>query len=101
LGQTGRITHIAAAGESSLAVTSSGQVYGFGDNYYGQLGNCTSNSANNPNPTPAQASLPPGTTIDTIAKGEAGAHALAIVSDLSITTSSPPTGRPGSLYPQR
>ena len=42
----------------SALATSPGEVYAFGDNHYGQLGNATNNGVNSPNPTPALVSLP-------------------------------------------
>ncbi len=34
----GQVTQIAAGGDHSLALTATGQLYAFGDNRYGQLG---------------------------------------------------------------
>jgi alpha-tubulin suppressor-like RCC1 family protein len=56
-GATGPVARIAAGGAHSLAVTSTGQLYAFGDNYWGQLGSATNNGTENPNPTPAQVPL--------------------------------------------
>ena len=47
------MTQIGAGFSHSLAVTSSGQLFAFGKNYYGQLGSATNNGTTNPNPTPA------------------------------------------------
>ena len=52
------VTQVAAGSDFSLAVTSTGQLYGFGDNQYGQLGNATNNVGNTPNPTPTLVALP-------------------------------------------
>ena len=57
-GASGPATQIAAGGEHSLALTSTGQVYAFGKNSYGQLGNATNNRAEAANPTPTQVVLP-------------------------------------------
>ena len=78
-GQDGTVTEVAAGSDFSLTVTSSGQLYGFGDNEYGQLGSATNNVASTPNPTPTVVTLP----------GESGAvtqvaagldHSLAVTS---------------------
>ena len=97
-GQSGPVTQIAAGGSHSLAVTSSGQLYAFGDNSNGELGSATNSGTNNPNPTPVLVSLPAGTTIDTVARGPLAAHSLALVSGLSITTGSLADGQVGSRY---
>ena len=57
-GESGTVTQVAAGGDFSLAVTSSGQLYGFGDNQYGQLGTAANNTGNTPNPTPTLVALP-------------------------------------------
>ena len=85
-GQVGAITQIAAGANHSLAVTSSGQLYSFGVNYYGQLGNATNNNTSTPNPTPALVPLAAGTTIGTVAKGPEADHSLALVSNLAFVT---------------
>jgi alpha-tubulin suppressor-like RCC1 family protein len=51
-GESGPLTQIAAAYQDSLAVTSTGQLYAFGWNEYGQLGSATNNGTNNATPTP-------------------------------------------------
>lgn len=57
-GEVGAVTRVAASSEHSLVVTSSGQLYAFGDNYYGELGNATNNHSATPNPTPTLVTLP-------------------------------------------
>jgi alpha-tubulin suppressor-like RCC1 family protein len=58
-GQVGQIAKIAAGDLFSLALTSAGQLFAFGDNYYGQLGNSTGNGVlQNSNPTPTPVALP-------------------------------------------
>ncbi len=69
-GQIGTATQIAAGSYHSLAVTSSGQLYAFGLNYYGQLGNATNNSTFIPNPTPTPVALPG--QIGTVTQSAAG-----------------------------
>ncbi len=97
-GQIGNVTQIAAGGNHSLAVTSSGQLYGFGYNSYGELGSTVNNGTANPNPTPTLVIPVPGTTIDTVAKGPSADDTLAIVSGLAITSGSLPAARVGSGY---
>src|SRR5437763_1470639 len=43
---------------ASASADSSGQLYAFGSNRYGQLGSATNSGTTNPNPTPALVSLP-------------------------------------------
>jgi alpha-tubulin suppressor-like RCC1 family protein len=56
-GATGPVTKIAAGEFFSLAVTATGQLYAFGENHYGQLGNATNNLTQEPNPTPSLVTL--------------------------------------------
>jgi hypothetical protein len=97
-GQIGTVSQIAAAGNHSLVVTSSGQLYGLGYNYYGELGSAVNNGTANPNPTPTLVMLAAGTTIDTVAKGPSADDTLAIVSGLAITSGSLAAARVGSGY---
>jgi alpha-tubulin suppressor-like RCC1 family protein len=57
-GAVGPVAQVAAGTYHSLAVTSSGQLYAFGDNHYGQLGSATDNGTIEPNPTPTLVTLP-------------------------------------------
>ena len=57
-GQIGQVTQLAAGVDHSLALTSSGQLYAFGDNRYGELGNATNSATGNANPTPTLVGLP-------------------------------------------
>jgi alpha-tubulin suppressor-like RCC1 family protein len=57
-GEVGQIAELAAGDEHSLVVTSSGQLYAFGENFDGQLGNTTHNNTTEPNPTPTLVTLP-------------------------------------------
>ncbi len=61
----------------SLALTTTGQLYAFGNNNYGQLGNATNNGNNNANPTPTQVSFPAGTIARIVAGGN---HNLILTS---------------------
>ena len=78
-GQIGPVTQLAGGTGHSLVVTSSGQLYGFGDNPYGQLGNATNNGTTTPNPTPTLVTLPG--QIGTVVQIAAGAyHSLVVTS---------------------
>lgn len=68
---TGTITQVTAGFYSTLVLTSTGQLYGFGYNYYGQLGNGTNNGvAYAYNQTPTLVTLPGATgSISQIASG--------------------------------
>ncbi len=78
-GEIGPVTQIAAGADHSLALTSSGQLYAFGDNETGQLGNATNVETEKPNPTPTVVSLPGEVgPVTLIAAGES--HSLAVTS---------------------
>jgi alpha-tubulin suppressor-like RCC1 family protein len=68
------VTAIAAGGDHSLALTSTGQVYAWGSNIYGQVGDGTTVSRDTPVPVAA----PGGATITAIAAGTG--HSLALTS---------------------
>ena len=85
-GRVGSITQFAGGDDDSLVVTSSGQLFSFGDNNFGQLGRATNSGTMAANPTPTLATLAPATTIDTVAKGPVAFHSLALVSNLAIIT---------------
>ena len=97
-GASGPIAQIAAGYSDSLAVTSTGQLYAFGDNYYGQLGATTNTGMSTANPTPALVAFPAGTTIDHLARGSEALHTLVIVADLAVTSSSLAAGQVGVAY---
>jgi alpha-tubulin suppressor-like RCC1 family protein len=98
-GAVGAIVQIAAGNDHSLAVTSSGQLYAFGENQAGELGTGTnSGSSTAANPTPAIVGLPAGVTIDTVAQGSEGFHTLVIVANLAVASQSLPTGQVGTPY---
>jgi len=78
-GRVGQVTQIAAGSNHSLAVTSRGQLYAFGDNQYGQLGSATNSGTANPNPTPRLVSLGAGTTIASVARGPEALHSLIVL----------------------
>jgi len=74
-------TAIAAGGNHSLAIGSNGNVYAWGFNYEGQLGNGidSQNSTTPQSKVPVLVKLPAGVTARAIAAGEN--HSLAIGSD--------------------
>jgi len=78
-GATGQIVQIAAGGYHSLALTSSGQVFAFGLNQNGQLGNATHAGTTEPNPKPALVTFPGiSGQVTQIAAGDR--HSLALTS---------------------
>jgi alpha-tubulin suppressor-like RCC1 family protein len=91
---TGPIVQIAAGKSHSLALTSTGQLYAFGDNYNGQLGSVTGLT----NPAPTLADIPAGTAIEALAQGSQSSHALALVSGLAVLNGSLAAGQIGVPY---
>jgi alpha-tubulin suppressor-like RCC1 family protein len=76
-GASGQVVQIAAGVEQSLALTSTGQLYAFGGNRYGELGRAANAGTPAPNPTPAPVSLPVAAgPVRSIAAG--GFHSLAL-----------------------
>ncbi len=59
-GAGGSIAQLAAGAGFSLALTSTGQLYAFGENQYGQLGNAAGNGGEGADPTPTLVQLPAG-----------------------------------------
>ncbi len=82
-----------------MAVTSTGQLYGFGLNQYGELGGAAITGVS-PNPTPALVALPVGETADTVARGPEGLHSLVVTADLTVATGSLADGTVGAPYSQ-
>ena len=77
--KAGSIIQIAAGADYSLALTSSGTLFGFGDNNYGQLGSTRNNGTDNPNPTPSAVSVPGGAKLGAVASSADSEHTLALV----------------------
>ncbi len=76
-GATGPVTAIATGPNHSLAVTSTGQLYAFGLNRYGQLGDANAVGSTSANPTPTLVTLPGATgPVTTVATGLN--HSLAL-----------------------
>jgi len=97
-GASGPATEIAAGYEHSLVLTSSGQLFAFGENRYGQLGSATNNGTSDPNPTPALVPFPTGTTVDTATSGVEAEHTLVLIANLTVASSSLPSGEVGVPY---
>jgi alpha-tubulin suppressor-like RCC1 family protein len=97
-GRRGAVTEVAAGNYAGLAVTSSGQLYTWGDNDYGELGTTTHSGTTQPNPTPTAVAFPAGTTIDAVALGSQARHTVALVSDLAIVSTSLAAGQVRSAY---
>jgi hypothetical protein len=97
-GATGPVGRIAAGEGHSFALTTTGQLYAFGYNAFGELGLATNAATNNPNPTPTLVGLPAGTTVEAISSGPAALHSLVVVSDLAVRSTSLPFGRVGQRY---
>lgn len=74
------------------------QLYAFGRNQYGELGNSANEKTLEPNPTPTLVSLPGSATIDTMSRGAAALHTLVVVADLAVATGSLPAGTKGAHY---
>src|ERR1039458_9243168 len=77
-GATGPVTQVAAGSDDSFAVTSTGQLYAFGNNDSGQLGSATNSGNETANPTPAPVGLPAGTTISTVPRGPEASQTPAL-----------------------
>jgi alpha-tubulin suppressor-like RCC1 family protein len=93
-GLRGRVTRIAAGKEDSLVLTSTGQLYAFGEDYYGELGTPPGEGPERsaPHPTPRQVTLPGGANVETMATGSWANQTLVVAADLTIDTSSLPAG---------
>jgi alpha-tubulin suppressor-like RCC1 family protein len=98
-GAIGPVIRVGAGITSSFAITSSGQLYSFGENRDGQLGNSNNSGViEAANPTPDLADLPAGTTIGAVGSGPSSYDTLAVVSDLAVTTGALPAGLLGAPY---
>jgi alpha-tubulin suppressor-like RCC1 family protein len=97
-GESGGVTQLAAGLSDSLAVTSTGQLYAFGENQFGQLGIVTDSGQETPNPAPSLVALPVGSTIDMVARGPSQSSSLALIADLSATTTTLSAAEAGVGY---
>ena len=75
----GRVTQIAAGFDYGLVLSSTGQVFAFGDNEYGQLGNPSNSGTTSPNPSATQVSLP-GSAGPAVQVAAGGYHSLVLTS---------------------
>ena len=96
-GATGLVAQVSAGAGHTLAVTSSGQLFVFGRNYYGQLGNAINTGVDTPNP-PALVAFPAPTTIARVAVGAHAFHSVALVSNLAVATTALASAQVGSPY---
>ena len=96
-GMRGQIVEIAAGYEDSFALTTAGQLYAFGWNYFGQLGRTINSKSSAPNPTPGVVQMPGGAAIAAIARGPSASHMLVAIG-LVMTTDSLPAGFEGTPY---
>ncbi|MHB8233273.1 MAG: RCC1 domain-containing protein [Solirubrobacteraceae bacterium] len=96
-GATGRIIRIAAGNEFSLALTSTGQLFGFGSDSLGELGRPPGGEPGAPHPTPTQVALPEHTNAETMATG-LSLHNLVVIADLAVSNPSLPAGEMGLPY---
>ena len=94
-GEVGPVVSVAAGVNRGLAITSSGQLFAWGENAFGELG---FNTGGNPQPTPTLVPFPAGTTVDAVASGPLAFHTLVLIADLAITTSALPSGQVASGY---
>ena len=94
----GAVVQIAAGAADSLIVTASGQLYAFGSNEAGQLGNTTHLGTSATNPAPTVPDFPAGTTIDAVARGASAGHTLALVADVAVLDDTLPAGQVGVPY---
>jgi alpha-tubulin suppressor-like RCC1 family protein len=91
-GATGSVTQVAAGGARSFTLTSTGQLYAFGDNEYGALGvGVLAGSDTERVPTPTIVALPGGASVETVARGSEADHGLVVASVAEATTTSPTT----------
>ncbi len=99
-GAHGRIIRIATGLDYSLALTSTGQLYAFGSDYFGELGIPPGEGPqrSTPHPTPTPVAFPDGANVETMATGPWSGHTLAVLADLAVANSSLPIGEEGVSY---
>jgi alpha-tubulin suppressor-like RCC1 family protein len=94
-GASGRMTRIAAGDEYSLVLTSTGELYAFGCDAFGELGSPPGEELLEARPTPRQVAMPGGARVETMA---AGSSTLVVLDALSVANSSLPAGERGVPY---
>jgi len=93
---SGKVVEIGAGYSASYALISTGRLYAWGWNWYGQLGRWTNTKTLNPNPMPTVVPMPNGAAIETIAH-HTGDHMLVAIG-MVVTTSSLPAGGEDEPY---
>jgi Regulator of chromosome condensation (RCC1) repeat len=98
-GATGPVVQIAAGRMHSLAVTSTGWLYTFGYNFYGQLGRISHLGTANPNPIAAPVAIAGGSAVGSVATGPDSYQTLAVLA--GVATISKPSVSPRKLSAAR
>ncbi len=78
-GAVGPVVHVSGGNIHSLAITASGQLFAFGDNFSGELGNSKNNGSSNANFTPALVTLP-GASGPVVQAAAGNSYSLAVTS---------------------
>jgi alpha-tubulin suppressor-like RCC1 family protein len=78
-GATGPVAQASAGEAFSVAITTTGQLYTFGSNRFGQLGTSVNSGTSDPTPTPTAIGLP-GATGPVVQVAAGGVHTLALTS---------------------
>lgn len=73
-GVTGTISQIAAGNHDSLVLSTAGQLYAFGENQFGQLGNTANNGTESADPTPAVVDV----AAEALVQGSSADHTLVL-----------------------
>jgi alpha-tubulin suppressor-like RCC1 family protein len=94
----GPAARVAAGFDDSLVLTTSGHLYAFGANEFGQMGTSTNSGVSGPNPVPLPVSLPAGATVDTVFAGSSSYSTFAILADLAVALGPVGQGRVHAAY---
>ena len=92
------MAQVTAGWAHSLVLATSGQLYAFGSNSFGQLGGPVNSGTGAANENPLPVALPAGTTVDTLSTGALSQHSLVVVADLAIVIGGASQGQVGRLY---
>ncbi|MGP8204902.1 MAG: putative Ig domain-containing protein [Acidimicrobiales bacterium] len=94
----GPVAQVTAGWANSMALTTTGQVYAFGSNSFGQLGSSVNRGTGVANENPLAVALPAGTTVDTLSTGPLSQGSLVVVADLAIVIGGASQGQAGTPY---